>query len=89
MRNLIQQPWWYGAIQDQVAVEKLDLLDRLPSSDWGRSWSRLRGIVLISVIRLWFGILWLSLRIGTKRIIGLDDWPPIIVIVIWLMIVRM
>lgn len=90
MRNLIQQPGWYGAIQNQVAVEELDLLDCLPSSDRCWSWPGLGGIVLISIIRLRLGILWLCLRIGTVRVIGLDDGPPIVVVVvIWLMIVRM
>ena len=27
MRNLVQQPWWNGAIQDQVALLQLDVLD--------------------------------------------------------------
>ena len=42
MGDLIQQLWWNGTVEDEIAVEQLDFFHRLPSPyglrRWCRSW---------------------------------------------------
>ncbi len=76
MRNLVEQNWWDWAIEDQVTLEELNLLDSLPSLDWCcRWWCWIRSVVGRLVI-------WLAVWIWTVRLIA-ENWTLVVAVEIF------
>lgn len=94
VRHLIEQPRRYRAIENEVSLEQLHFLDRLPALDRGGAgrWSRLIVISFpmfsIMIPFPMSSILSMQImRIRPKRIGLVDHWPPVIVILpvmVWL-----
>jgi hypothetical protein len=66
MRDLVQQPWWDWAIEHQVALEQLDLLDSFPSLDWRWGGCR-RRLIVERIVRMLIKIV---VEIMVMRLVG-------------------
>ena len=75
VRHLVQQSWWNGAVQHEVAVEQLHLLDCLPTPNWSRTRCWEWCVFICST--MWWVIIWMWLRPMT---IWVQNWPIIMVI---------
>jgi hypothetical protein len=93
MGDLVEQPRWDGAVEHQVALEQLHLLDRLPALDRGRHDCRRKQVVVKGVVGVVLqvvlvGFVW----IWAIRVCAVDHGPPrvfVLPVVVWLRAVCM
>jgi hypothetical protein len=83
MGNLAEESGRDRAVEDEIAVEELDLFDSLPSSDrwWGRLMSQ-PWVVMIAVIV----VVHLGLRVRIRAIcaVGHENGPVVFIVTILL-----
>jgi hypothetical protein len=77
MRDLVQQPRWNRAIEHQVALEQLHLLDRLPSL-YRRGCGCRRWLIVERVVGMLVEIVLMGVR--AIRVCALDHGPPHVIV---------